>query len=370
MCRHRRSGPVYVGPLVKALARLVLIVLAGTLAAASLVPLVPTEWWAVRLLDFPRLPLAFALAAVCLALMPFLRRNSETTATALALAACALIVDLCILWPYLPTSTQQADACPAERKLSVLVANVQLGNRNARPLVDAVERERPDLFLAMETDAWWDEALKPLRATMPHGLQRITGSYYGIHLLSRLPLVNGEVRHLAGQDTPAVVTGVTMRTGEVVDFVGLHPRPPQPWQSARGRDAQLYAAAVVLRERVEPGVVAGDLNATPWEIAVERMMRLSGLIDPRRDRGYVATWNAHSSLWRWPLDHVFHEGGFETVSVERLNAFGSDHFPYLVRLCRRSGDDLVSEVPREAGDVAAANAVLSAAGATERVQAR
>ena len=95
-----------------------------------------------------------------------------------------------------------------------------------------------------------------------------------------------------------------------------------------------------------------------------------GLIDPRRDRGYVATWNAHSSLWRWPLDHVFHEGGFATVSIERLDAFGSDHFPYLVRLCRRSGDGPASEVPREAGDVAAANAVLSAAGATERVQAR
>lgn len=354
----------------RSLVRYALVLVALALSAASLVPLVPTEWWAVRLLDFPRLPLAFALAAVCLALVPFLRRNPGMTATALALVTCALVVDLWILWPYLPGSTQRIEACPVERKLSVLVANVQLGNRNARPLVEAVEREQPDLFLAMETDAWWDEALTPLRASMPHGLQRITGSYYGINLLSRLPLVNGEVRYLAGQDTPAVVTGVTLRSGEVIDFVGLHPKPPQPWQSARGRDAQLYAAAVVLRERVEPGVIAGDLNATPWEIAVERMMRLSGLIDPRRDRGYVATWNAHSSLWRWPLDHVFHEGGFATVSVERLDAFGSDHFPYLVRLCRRSGEGPAAEMPREAGDVAAANAVLSAAGATERVQPR
>ena len=347
-----------------------LILLALVLTAASLIPLAPTEWWAVRLLDFPRLPLAFALAAVCLALVPFLRKNPGTTAAALGLVASALVIDLWILWPYLPTSTLQANACPVERKLSVLVANVQLGNRNARLLVETVEREQPDLFLAMETDAWWDESLKPLRSSMPYTLQRITGSYYGIHLLSRLPLVNGDVRHLAGQDTPAVVTGVTLRTGEVADFVGLHPRPPQPWQSARGRDAQLYAAAVVLRERVEPGVIAGDLNATPWEIAVERMVRLSGLIDPRRDRGYVATWNVRSSLWRWPLDHVFHEGGFTTVSIERLDAFGSDHFPYLVRLCRRSGEGPTAETRREAGDIAAANAVLSAAGATERIQAR
>lgn len=101
--------------------------------------------------------------------------------------------------------------------------------------------------------------------------------------------MNGSIRHLAGQDTPAIVTGVTLRSGETVDFVGIHPKPPQAWQSARARDAQLYAAADVLRMRVEPGILAGDLNATPWEIAVERMARLSGLIDPRQGYGYVAT---------------------------------------------------------------------------------
>ncbi|MEE7504827.1 hypothetical protein MMR14E_17020 [Methylobacterium mesophilicum] len=43
MRRQRESGSGRAGPLVSALARLVLIVLAGTLAAASLVPLVPTD---------------------------------------------------------------------------------------------------------------------------------------------------------------------------------------------------------------------------------------------------------------------------------------------------------------------------------------
>jgi endonuclease/exonuclease/phosphatase (EEP) superfamily protein YafD len=156
----------------------------------------------------------------------------------------------------------------------------------------------------------------------------------------------------------------------VINFVGIHPKPPQLWQSARGRDAQLYAAAAELRERVEPGVLAGDLNATPWEIAVERMARLAGLIDPRRGYGYVATWNAHSSWWRWPLDHVFHTGGFATVSVERLDAFGSDHFPYLVRLCRQPGVGPKALPQRDAADVATANAVLSAAGAAERLRER
>ncbi|UHC14328.1 endonuclease/exonuclease/phosphatase family protein [Methylobacterium currus] len=354
----------------KALARLALVLLGLTLAAASLIPLVPIEWWAARLLDFPRLQLAAALAVVGLGLAPLLRTSPGTVGPALALAIAALVVNVIILWPYRPTGTTRPGACPIESQLSVLVANVQLGNRNAEALVEAVERVEPDLLLAMETDAWWDDVLKSRLGSMPHSLQRITGSYYGIHLFSRLPLVNGEIRHPAGQDTPAVVTGITLRSGEVVTFVGLHPKPPQVWQSARGRDAELYAAANVLRERRGSGLLAGDLNATPWELAVERMQRLAGLIDPRRGYGYVATWNAQSSWMRWPLDHVLHDGTFATLAIERLDAFGSDHFPYLVRLCRQVGEHPKTPSPRDADDIATANAVLAAAGATERLLPR
>ncbi|WP_298957160.1 endonuclease/exonuclease/phosphatase family protein [uncultured Methylobacterium sp.] len=355
---------------VNGLVRTTLIMLSLALTAASLIPLIPTEWWAVRLLDFPRLPFAAALAMVGLCLAPVLRTAPRAVGSFLALAVAAFLVNAVILWPYRPTGATQPDTCPEERRLSVLVANVQLGNREAEPLIEAVERAKPDLLLALETDAWWDGVLRSRLGSMPHTLQRITGSYYGIHLFSRLPLVNGEIRQLAGQDTPAVVTGITLRSGEVVTFVGLHPKPPQLWRSARGRDAELYAAAEVLRERTGLGLLAGDLNATPWELAVERTKRLTGLIDPRRGYGYVATWNAKSSWMRWPLDHVLHDGKFATIAIERLEAFGSDHFPYLVSLCREPDASKSTRGQPNAADIEAANAVLAEAGATERIEWR
>ncbi|KQO61590.1 hypothetical protein ASF22_22000 [Methylobacterium sp. Leaf87] len=341
---------------------------AAVLFACTFLPLVPTEWWAVRLLDFPRLHWAIGLMVVGVGVLLFPSTARWLTGLVLAAVLLALAVNVAILWPYRPDGGGHVEACPVDRSLSVLIANVQLGNRNAPGLLDTVRKADPDLFLAMETDAWWDGALDPLREWMPNVLKRITGSYYGIELYSRLPLNDGEIRHLAKRETPAIVTGVTMRTGETVDFIGLHPKPPLPWQSSLGRDAELYAAASILNERVEPGILAGDLNATPWEIAVGRVRRLSGLVDPRRGYGYVATWNAGSSWLRWPLDQVFHEGGFETVSVDRLDAFGSDHFPYLVRLCRRTGASADPLTPPDADDVAAANATLTAAGASERVR--
>lgn len=341
---------------------------AAALVAFTLLPLVPTEWWDARLLDFPRLHWAIGLVWIGVGLLLFPSRARWVTGVALSAVLMALVVNLAILWPYRPDGASRVEACPADPRLSVLIANVRLGNRNASGLLDAVGRADPDLFLTMETDAWWDEALDPLRERMPNVLKRITGSYYGIELYLRLPLVNSDIRHLAKRETPAIVTGMTMRTGETVDFVGLHPKPPLPWQLSLGRDAELYAAANILNERVEPGILAGDLNATPWEIAVERMQRLSGLLDPRRGYGYVATWNAGSSLLRWPLDQIFHEGGFEAVSIERLDAFGSDHFPYLARLCRRTGASADPVAPPDADDVAAANATLAAAGAVERIR--
>jgi hypothetical protein len=58
---------------VKAVAGWALVLLAAVLAAASLIPLIPTEWWAIRLLDFPRLQLAAALIAAGIGLLFFLR---------------------------------------------------------------------------------------------------------------------------------------------------------------------------------------------------------------------------------------------------------------------------------------------------------
>lgn len=344
----------------RVVAQIVLTALAVILILVSFFPLIETNWWVVRLADFPRLQFFMALVAVGTLLLLFRKRAPWATAVLIAGVLAAIVANAIALWPYRPNGADFVSQCPADRQLSVLVANVLLGNRNAGPLLEMVRREEPDLFLAMETDEWWDQALSPLAETMPHRMQSITGSYYGIHFFSRLPLVAPEILNLATPQTPAVYSGVTMRSGETIDFIGLHPRPPQPFQSTLGRDAQLYAAALLVRDGEKPAVVAGDLNATPWETAVERMRRIGALADPRRGYGYVPTFSATSWWQSWPLDHVFHEAGFATMSLSRLGFFGSDHYPYLVRLCRiaDAGDDTLPNL-RE-GDLEKAEAAIGA----------
>ena len=67
------------------------------------------------------------------------------------------------------------------------------------------------------------------------------------------------------------------------------------------RDAQLMATALAASEDTLPHVVMGDLNAVPWEEALQRLRHLGGFGDPRIGRGLFMTWHADHPLLRWPL---------------------------------------------------------------------
>ena len=99
--------------------------------AAALLPFVPTRWWAVRLLDFPRLPFGIA-TLVLLALLPFAAGRRPRAAMVLGAAGVVAVgADAAVLRPYIgwgAAPAVAADACPGERRLSVMIANVLLTN--------------------------------------------------------------------------------------------------------------------------------------------------------------------------------------------------------------------------------------------------
>lgn len=309
------------------------------LTLASLLPLIETNIWWIRFLDFPRLQFALAMIVLMALYFGFRRRPSPFGWVAVIGALVGLGYHSYKLHLYTtfvkPAAVAQVD-CPDGQAVRVMIANVKRRNEHAEVFLAQVAATEPDLLLVMETDAWWDERLSILDSDFSHRIQSIPTDHasYGMHLFSTLELVSPKFRYFFNADTPTLVAQVQLPGGEIIGFIGLHPRPPLAFsQPTTMRDAHVLQAALIAREWDSPTILAGDFNAVPWERTTQRAMRIGGLLDPRVGRGLFSTYDTESYLISWPLDQILLQPRFTLHDFRTLPDFGSDHLAVAVTLC-------------------------------------
>ena len=318
--------------------RPMLWIMALLLIAAILVPVVESERWWVRVLMFPQLQFTILLLLLGAGVLALFGIGRATPWALVAVVCAALAWQLHILLPYTPlwpVEARTARQCAPDDRLRVLVLNVRESNEDAAPVLAMLRAVDPDVFLAVETDAYWADALQPLVASLPHVVTAPRDSPWGLALYSRLPLISPEIRHLVADSVPSIKAGVRLRSGQRIDFYGLHPKPPLGRSSAKGDD-EVVRAAREIRSGGRPAVLAGDLNDVPWGHAARQMKRVGGLVDPRVGRGFAATFDADNPLMRWPIDHVYVTPDLAITRFTPLPDVGTDHFPLLADLCFRS----------------------------------
>ena len=307
------------------------------MVAATLLPLVRSDYWIVRVLDFPRLQITVSFAAIFA--LYLLSREDPGIADHVLLASMSLclVYQLWRMWPYTPLHGQQvkrAEQQDPSRSLSLLISNVLETNRDAATLLSLVRARDPDIVLLVEADSWWEEQLRDVEQSLPQVLKQPQSNTYGMLLYSRLPLIDPELRFLVQDDVPSIHTGVKLPSGDVVWLYGLHPRPPAPGESTRSteRDAELLLVAKLLEHQDRPSIVVGDLNDVAWSRTSSLFQKISRLLDPRVGRGFYSTFNANWPFIRFPLDHAFVSHHFRVVAFEVLPHVGSDHFPVFAKL--------------------------------------
>ncbi|WP_245239625.1 endonuclease/exonuclease/phosphatase family protein [Methylobacterium variabile] len=321
--------------------------LAVALIAATLLPFWRSRAGLVRTFDFPRFQVAAAIPPVLVLLVA-----AGTDPVSLGLGGgllAALFLQLRRILPFTRLTPPTARDAPADADpaacVAILIVNVLQSNRAYDRLLRLVEQSDPDLILALETDAGWRDALRPLRARYPHGVDQPQDNTYGLMLYSRLPLDDVRVCFLVEDDVPSVRAGVTLPSGERFTFHGVHPRPPHPGQSSAPRDGELVLIAREVAREGGPAVVAGDLNDVAWSRTTRLFQAIGGLLDPRVGRGAYPTFHAGWPMLRWPLDHAFFSEHFLLARLERLPDIGSDHFPILIALCRDEDAEAMQEPP-------------------------
>ena len=327
------------------------------MAAATALALIETDLWWVRVFDFPRLQIA-AVLVIALPIFWWLGPRGLIAAGITVVSLAALLWQAWMIAPYTPVWPRQmlaATACAEGKRVRFLMANVLQDNRDSPSLLRLVRETDPDIVLLTEIDDRWAGEMAELASSHPETILEPRSNTYGIGLYSRLPLQDGQVRHLFDDDIPSILTRVVLPDGTVFTLWGVHPAPPRPGDDTDERDAELLIVAKEAAAATGPAVVAGDLNDVAWSSTTTLFQKISGLIDPRIGRGLYATFNADWPLMKWPLDHLFASTDWTLGAFRRLPDIGSDHYPVLVELCHQPPAAAVQEaVEPEPGDAAEA----------------
>jgi endonuclease/exonuclease/phosphatase (EEP) superfamily protein YafD len=316
----------------------------------TVLPLTLHTHWSVRVFDFPRVQI---IAITLLLLMIYAVEGVvgipavlTTTWAMMGVLLCVLCYQAAWVFRYTPfsfTEVKKTKKYLSQCSLRILSVNVLQTNTNYHALLHHVEHYRPDVVVTLETNETWEKALAGMDVLYPYTVKVPQENLYGMHLFSRHPLQNVEVRYRIKKDIPSIAADVMLTINgrlRPVKMHFLHPMPPSPTESptSLSRDQELILLAKEIAGYDEACIVAGDLNDVAWSKTTRLFRKLSGLLDPRIGRGFFNTFHAGIPLLRWPLDHVFHSHHFTLNSIRRLPSIDSDHFPIFIDVQLQESD--------------------------------
>jgi len=331
------------------------------LLVLTLVPFIRYPHGLIRGPEFIRLQLMLS-ALVLLAMQAVLARPDLEQPTVLAvdlmLMATVLINAVFVakftpLWPKQSATANATLRDQTDRHITVLTANIKMSNRDYDATLNLVRDENADIVALIEPDGAWLEAMAPLRARYRQHVEHPLETGYGLAVYSNLLLSDTQIYEPITQGVPCMRTTVTLPSGDDIRLYIVHPEPPTATDHTTGRDSDIAHAGLDAAKSRLPAIIAGDLNDVAWSHTTRRFQRITGLLDPRVGRGFFNTFNAFYPVFRWPLDHLFHDPRFRYVAMRRLPAVGSDHFPitFTLALARTEKGETPPSTEQERGAV-------------------
>lgn len=241
---------------------------------------------------------------------------------AIALVALAAINYASILPFYFGTPEP-----PTKPTVRAMLMNLNAGNGNTDLVMHAIREFDPDILLLEEVTPKWEAALFVLYTSYPYRIAKTRNDPFGIMLLCRHPIKNGEVVEIGTAAVPSISGTIYLPDGEI-RFIGTHPLPPIGGEYSRQRNEQLMQ--LIPHAEKGPVLLMGDLNTSPWSPYFKRLLKESGLKNSMKGFGFQPTWPAHLPWPRIPLDHVLHSPEI-TVHHRAVGPdVGSDHLPVIV----------------------------------------
>lgn len=313
--------------------------LAGFIAFVTVWGWLPLDNWWVRGVEFPRIQIMVLGVMAWISMISFGSEWQIVQWLLFIALTVTLAYQIRMVLPYTrlwkkEVQTAKDDAKLAEQQIKIMVSNVLTPNDKTQDLVDLVNDKNPDILITLETDKKWQQALSQIEPDYPYTVKIPLDNLYGMHLYSKLELIDPEVKYLIINDIPSIHSQLRLQSGRVIWLYCLHPMPPSPTEAEKSttRDAELLMVGKHIKEHDQTAILAGDLNDVAWSKTTRRFQRISGLLDPRIGRHFINTFHVKYPFLRWALDHIFHSACFTLVEIKRMPSIGSDHFPVMTTL--------------------------------------
>lgn len=226
-----------------------------------------------------------------------------------------------------PGSAQAASPAPAGAgSVRIVSSNVHTANAAHEKVLEMADRLSPDILLLLETNGRWLDAMKPLEKTMPYRITHSSEDNFGMALYSKIMPDTAEIVAAGRLGLPLVTARFTVN-GKSFAFYGAHPLPPISRLYKAHRDDYLEWVARAIASAKGRAILAGDLNATPWDPTFTDLLAAAGLSNASGGFGVNATWPALPAPLRIPIDHVLHTKDISVSGIFVGPATGSDHLP-------------------------------------------
>lgn len=329
---------------------IIMLIICGLFLIPSLASATRFDQWWIRGFDFPRIQLAVLITAVIIIAIIVFDFSEVIHFIAIGLLLLSLTYQLYQVYPYTwfgKKEVMQFEDGDATDNISILVSNVLTTNTKYHKLLEIVHRRQPDILLTLESDKKWEDALTELEKDYKYTVKVPLDNLYGMHLYSKLKLEDTEVRYLVKSDIPSIHGFVRLQDDSKIRIHCMHPRPPSPTEddTSTNRDAELLMLGRDIKDQDKSVLVFGDLNDVAWSRTSRLFQQMSGLLDPRKGRGFFNTFHADYRFLRWPLDHVFHSNDFTLIDIAREKHTGSDHFPMYIKLNYERAAEKEQETP-------------------------
>lgn len=314
------------------------------------------DYWAFRVFEYPRFQKLIVCSILLMGLCYYIYSQPGLDIYIICILLIANTFYLFYqVYPFTSLSKKELLRTTVDlpdNTIALMTGNVYQYNREAKAYLENVYKADPDIVLLLETDNWWDDETKKLTDKYPYSIKVPQENTYGMLLYSKFELLESEVKFLVEDEIPSIHTLALLPCGQKIQLYCVHPTPPVPQENPRSteRDKELLLVADKAKGNDYPVIVMGDLNDVAWSYTTSLFCKISGLLDPRKGRGFFNTFHAKSRVLRFPLDHVFCSTDFKLIHIKKLDAAGSDHFPMYVKLQYEKVASLEQEEPKASAE--------------------